>query len=310
MAEKPIPAKALKNPIAVTRQRSLQPLHRALSATSDRWIGVIAFLFAVKIGVIDFLIGPRVALTLLYLAPLAFATWYASRRTGAFIAVVSVLPMIAAGIREGTIVVQPVLLLWDSASQLATMLFVALLLERLREALHAQTALATTDVLTGSLNRRAFMQRLQQAFDSSARTGQTLTLAYLDLDNFKQINDTLGHEGGDRALCLVAATLTGAIRRTDICARLGGDEFALLFPAVNQKMAPALIAKVQDALAQACVGEYASVTCSIGCTSFFVPPKDLNEAISVADRLMYKVKATGKNGVIYDAWPPADRAAS
>lgn len=108
--------------------------------------------------------------------------------------------------------------------------------------------LATTDELTGCLNRRAFTSMARQLLGVCRRTGQGVTLAYFDLDGFKHINDTYGHAQGDRALIEFVSTLRASIRDADLVGRLGGDEFAALFVGIDEASGADLIARVRDEL--------------------------------------------------------------
>lgn len=95
---------------------------------------------------------------------------------------------------------------------------------------------ADTDYLTGALNPRGFYERVQQEIGRSARTHKPFAVAYIDLDNFKVVNDTLGHSVGDELLITVVSILDNHLRKIDVVARLGGDEFAILFLRRTAKM--------------------------------------------------------------------------
>ncbi len=110
--------------------------------------------------------------------------------------------------------------------------------------------LAARDGLTGLFNRGHFDRALGAAMDSAARTGQPLSLALLDIDHFKQINDAHGHALGDRVLCEVARRLSGAMRRTDLVARYGGEEFVILLPGTDREAALGRIELLRRATAE------------------------------------------------------------
>jgi diguanylate cyclase (GGDEF)-like protein len=176
------------------------------------------------------------------------------------------------------------------------------LLDSLHQQIELAHELARTDGLTGLFNRRAFLEHLQYRLDLAARSGKPITVAYIDLDDFKRINDWRGHQEGDRVLKLISRTLTMSIRRTDIIARLGGDEFALLMDGANRSSAEHFIAKLRIALDESFVGEPYIVTCSIGCMTFQMPPNNADIALAAADRLMYRVKRQGKNAVFFSVF--------
>jgi diguanylate cyclase (GGDEF)-like protein len=177
------------------------------------------------------------------------------------------------------------------------------LLDMLRERLHLEQQLARTDALTGILNSRAFLEHMGYIIALAQRDGTPLTLAYIDLDDFKRINDTRGHSEGDRVLQIVGTTLRESIRRTDAVARLGGDEFALLLPVTDEEAARTLIGKLKLRLIEALARRPVPVACSIGAVTFRQPPASPDDAIRMADIIMYKAKAQGKNAIVFQTVP-------
>ena len=157
---------------------------------------------------------------------------------------------------------------------------------------------AQFDSLTGLPNRTLFRDRLSQAMTRAERGGSQLALMLLDLDRFKEINDTLGHRAGDRLLQAVAERLTGALRTVDTVARLGGDEFTVIFEDAESVAAVTLVAeKVVGALARPFPlddQEY-FLTVSVGITMYPSNPGDIETLIMNADVAMYDAKDRGKN---------------
>ena len=111
--------------------------------------------------------------------------------------------------------------------------------------------LARTDFLTGASNARAFYDQAQMEMSRLQRSGQPLSIAYIDLDNFKKVNDTRGHNEGDRVLKTVVETLKQTLRGGDFIARLGGDEFAVLLPSTNDEQSRALMKRLHAILLKA-----------------------------------------------------------
>ncbi len=290
-------------------ERPFGPVNRALRTLSRAQVFGVALLAIVIIGIPDYLIGFEVSLSVFYLVPVGIATWYAGRNAGLTIAALSMLAALGADIGAGHHAIQPGLMAWNGLLHLGFMLVVAYLLDSLRAHVEIEQELARSDPLTGIFNRRAFLEQLQFRLDLAARDGKPITLAYIDLDDFKRINDRSGHEGGDRVLRLVAGTVAASIRRTDIVARLGGDEFALLITGADPTGAESLVEKVLVALRQAFDGGRDRVTCSIGCVTFPVAPRDADSAIRAADALMYRVKNQGKNAVMFEVFQPQEAGA-
>jgi diguanylate cyclase (GGDEF)-like protein len=158
--------------------------------------------------------------------------------------------------------------------------------------------LAYHDGLTGLPNRSMFSKLLSQSISEAHRYGRHLAVAFLDLDRFKQINDTLGHEAGDQLLQEVATRLKGCVRESDTVARLGGDEFVVLLPQMEDEKHAALVAqKILAAAAKpfTLVGQEFRVTASIGISTYPQDGLDEQTLTKNADIAMYQAKAEGRN---------------
>jgi diguanylate cyclase (GGDEF)-like protein len=165
---------------------------------------------------------------------------------------------------------------------------------------HAQRVeyLAYHDGLTGLPNRSMFSKVLNQSINEAQRYERKLAVAFLDLDRFKQINDTLGHEAGDQLLKEVAVRLKGCVRSSDTVARLGGDEFVVLLPELEDEKYAAIVAqKILAAVARpfGLMGQEFRVTASIGICSYPQDGLDEQTLTKNADIAMYQAKAEGKN---------------
>lgn len=160
--------------------------------------------------------------------------------------------------------------------------------------------LADHDVLTGLANRRRFDNELQRHLDWCRRHGPTGALLLLDLDNFKQVNDSLGHNAGDQLLVTIAGLLRRSIRETDVVARLGGDEFAVLITDggqdVAQRVAELVVERVRDH-ATTLDGVGRRVTASVGAVTFQAASEHSADVLALADMTMYDAKEAGRNQV-------------
>ena len=157
---------------------------------------------------------------------------------------------------------------------------------------------AATDDLTSLPNRRLFMHRVGEAIDGAKLTGGTLSVLMLDLDNFKELNDTLGHDAGDALLRLIGPRVKGALRATDTVARLGGDEFALLLqPEPDQAGVARVAGKVLGSLSEPFViqGIALRLTASLGIAAYPAHAQDAGELMKSADIAMYQAK-TARSG--------------
>ncbi|WP_338759152.1 EAL domain-containing protein [Massilia sp. METH4] len=159
--------------------------------------------------------------------------------------------------------------------------------------------LAHHDSLTGLPNRLLFNDRLQHALDRAQRSQEQLALLFIDLDRFKNVNDTLGHHIGDELLKQVAVVLSERLRDGDTLARLGGDEFVVLLEDTSGEYAATLVAEKLVAIFEQpflVAGHELFVTCSIGISMYPHDGADLNVLIRNADVAMYQAKARGRNG--------------
>ena len=133
-----------------------------------------------------------------------------------------------------------------------------------------------------------------------------MTLAYVDLDNFKWLNDKLGHSAGDEALCDLVRTIHHNIRATDLLARLGGDEFALLLPECSELDARGILERIQERFSQEMVRKKWPVTMSVGAMTFPDPVRDVDAMVRRVDELMYQANKAGKNRILHHVLHDAD----
>jgi diguanylate cyclase (GGDEF)-like protein len=235
----------------------------------------------------------------------AWAT--ASTGYGLIVAVTSCLatPVDAAftGFRPDSLLVA----LWNGLMRLAVFCIVLYLMQEARVLtvrLHEQ---AMTDELTGLANRRAFREVAAREIERSRRFAHELSLAYIDIDDFKGTNDRLGHDAGDRMLIALASLALATARSVDTVARLGGDEFVIIMPETGADAALPLVTRLREAFPRvARVGD-ATTTCSIGLASFAHTPDSVDQLLTAADALMYEAKAAGRDTVrhaVVQADPP------
>lgn len=189
--------------------------------------------------------------------------------------------------------------IWMVVSRPVITMLAVQLVSQLKTALDHEKEIARRDPLTGVNNRFAFEERASRALRRAKRRRQPLTVAFIDCDNFKEVNDKFGHEAGDELLKVIGQTLLKSVRPTDLVARLGGDEFAVIFNGASGSTAHVAVRRLKQVLNEEIHARGFDVTLSIGVATFNTVPEGLKDLIRVADRLQYSAKKTGKNAIIY-----------
>jgi diguanylate cyclase (GGDEF)-like protein len=225
-----------------------------------------------------------------YLVPVSFFSWFLGKRIGFGVAVASVIIGFFIKLRE----IPGSIGYWDALIRLALYICSTLMIAQLKKLYEHERHLSRIDPLTRIENRRAFFESAAREQSSSERQGLPLSIAYVDVDGFKQINDRFGHTTGDRILATTAAAIGKALRPTDIVARFGGDEFAILLPATEKEAADRILSRVRDQLDRAMTKRGWAVTFSIGIVSFSPPLSSVREMLRAADEAMYAIKKSRK----------------
>jgi diguanylate cyclase (GGDEF)-like protein len=268
----------------------------------DGWRGLLVavggFALVAVIAFIDYLTGPELSFAIFYLVPIALGAWWGGFSQGILISMACALSWQFVEIAEGS-TVAPAIQLWNGTARFGIFVITSSLLSRLRVSLFLEKKLARSDPLTGAANGRTFYDTVSHSVERALRHDQPLTLAYLDLDNFKWLNDKLGHAAGDEALCILVRTIQDDIRVTDLLARLGGDEFALLLPECGEMDARFTLDRIQERFREEMTQRKWPVTISIGATTFPQPTRDVDAMVRRVDEQMYQAKKAGKDRIIY-----------
>lgn len=271
-----------------------------LLAKIDRWpavlVHVVAAVLTAAVGALDVATGTELSFSIFYLAPVSLVAWRLGGRAGSAWAGVAAVVWLAVDVSPGGLPGRAVDY-WNAGVRLGFFLVVTATLARIRSRWQSERTLAGMDHLTGVLNGRAFREIIDMERSRALRYNRPFTLAYMDVDDFKRINDERGHSAGDDALQLVAATIKENIRSMDSVARLGGDEFGLLLPETGTESAEVALRKIQGRLTEAAAEAGLNLTFSIGALVCVGPPDSVDQLIRKADALMYAVKRGGRNGL-------------
>lgn len=279
----------------------LRRVNAFFSSRSARKVCSLAVVLLLLVATIDHVTGFELSFSVFYLIPTSIATWYGGRRMGYAISLLSAATWMAVETTSGQPYSQNWILVWNTAVRLAFFSLVAYLLGELKSQLQRQRDLATTDNLTGLLNRAGFFEHATVVVNTASRYGHGIAVAFIDLNGFKSINDNMGHAQGDRALVSIGGVLGRASRKSDVIARFGGDEFVVLLPDADLRGAKAYFAKLQVEL-QREIHEHGwtGLGSSIGAVVFRTAPGDIDNALRRADDLMYRVKQSGRTGTIVE----------
>lgn len=249
------------------------------------------------IAVLDYQTGYYLGLSVFYVVPIMLITMVRGRGVGFLTAAAcaTLWAMVRIATRDPRIPIS--IPIWNAVIRTSFFVIIVLTLDSwMRERIFARR-----DALTGLANRAAFFEAVEQEMERSRRYHRPFTVAYLDGDRFKQINDTLGHRAGDAALQTLAQILRESVRKMDVVARLGGDEFAILMPETSADPVGAIFLRIQRTIAKAMREREWPLSVSVGIATFMTPPDSVDEVIEQADALMYSVKENPRSARVKQA---------
>ncbi len=272
-----------------------------------RYPVIVGIPIVLMIGWLDYISGPEIGLSLLYLVPIAIVAWFASAEQAVICAILGGVCWLTADYlwqRELSST-----LLWNNFTLVLIQVVVAYLVNRFRKdrdnlqvlnlelerAFKREAEIARTDVLTALPNSRAFMETLVREVSRAQREKHGLCMLFLDVDDFKSINDHYGHAEGDAVLTKIGKLISEVVRAGDVVARMGGDEFGVLLWHIPRDEAMNIATRLRNRVAQFST-EYpkARLGVSVGIAWFDDPPDDPDEILRAADREMYEEKSARK----------------
>ncbi len=257
---------------------------------------------------LDWKAGEELSLYVFYSVPIFVSCWYIGPKWAIFVSLMSAAAWSVTDYHSHPSLYR-VLVYWNGLIRAGFFVCIAWILTALKRSYESEKKSGHIDFLTGLANRRAFFEYGEREINRCRRTGFPLTLALMDLDQFKAVNDRLGHLVGDDLLRTVATVLKSKTRKTDIVARLGGDEFAVLLTDAGEPVAFRILEKLQLDLCKTVAERNWDVTLSIGMVTYSTPPGSLDSALLESDRLMYRAKNQGRNQILhkmFGSMNPAD----
>lgn len=254
------------------------------------------------LGLIDTLTGNEITFSLFYLVPIVLVTWSVNQTAGLVLSLLSALTLLAAEIAAGRTYSHSSIYFWNTLLRTIFFVVVTFLVAEVQRSRREERLAARTDFVSGAVNRRYFDALLQMEIDRIRRYPHPITLVYIDIDNFKLVNDLFGHKIGDEVLRCIAGELKSQLRSTDTIARVGGDEFALLLPSTHPEQARVVLEKVRKHLREEMQRRNFPVTFSMGAVTCLAPPLSAEQIVNLADELMYEVKNSTKDDVHFLTW--------
>lgn len=274
----------------------------SLETIGRGWLIVIAIGIVAILGIIDYLTGFELSFSFFYLIPVAITAWTFGRNMGLVFSVLSAIVWFTSNLLSGQNLSSPFIGVWNTMIRFGFYAVVTTLLAELRHALEEERILASTDPLTGALNRRSFSTIAEKKMIQAEVNRHPYTFVYIDLDNFKSINDSLGHAAGDMVLKTVVDTIQAQIRSSDLLTRLGGDEFAILLTDIDQEHAEIIVQRLQSSLLEKMAVNEWEITFSTGVLTVLSIPESVDKLVNLTDSLMYDVKSRGKNAIKYSVF--------
>ncbi|HUO45096.1 MAG TPA: GGDEF domain-containing protein [Burkholderiales bacterium] len=261
----------------------------------ERWL-VLALMLLLTVGAVDYLTNYRFNLLLLYLFPLLVVIWFTGPWSGLLLSVVATTSWAYvdfAGRHGG----DSTLVWWNWGALQAGFALLVAGSWKLRRALDDAHFQSRRDALTELVNKAGFYQIVGAEMEVCRRYKRSLSIAYIDCDNFKAVNDRFGHHVGDELLRRIAHIMTRKLRASDLPGRLGGDEFAVMLPETSAEACRMVVEMLQQRLLQEMRQHDWPVTFSIGIATFVRIPQTIDDMIRQADKLMYMVKRTDKGAI-------------
>lgn len=263
----------------------------------QRWVCSLAWgvaaLLVVSLGWLHYRVDAEYAFSSLELLPIWGVAWVCGRKAGLALALLAALTWSVADLTSG----RTFTALWIPIVNSISYVVLVLITTSQKKNLTQTEYMATRDGLTGLFNKSSFINFGMEEVERSKRYRRSMAVIFLDLDYFKILNDTQGHQVGDDALKSASDALVSVLRSTDITARVGGDEFAVILPEISYEYTAEIGHKILAAIRQA-MHAFPPVSASVGVAWYALPTGNFGKMLKEADNLMYEIKKHNKSGVL------------
>ena len=260
---------------------------------SEAFVLIVCAVGTAVIFALDLLTGAEIRLHVLYVFPVSVVATYCARLSTAIAALFVIVILQVITFSKQAIGIPS--FITDTCVALAASILITFFARTSRSRYLAAVNQGQTDPLTSLPNRRALMAKVETEMTRQKRYGGVFSLAVLDLDGFKALNDSKGHHAGDEALRLAADILRHCTRESDLVARIGGDEFVVLMLSTQDEDCKSKFQELCATIAQRMAAAGFDITASIGCKTFREPPESTSHALQLVDEVMYEAKRRGKN---------------
>jgi diguanylate cyclase (GGDEF)-like protein len=258
---------------------------------------IFGLLLVLAIGGLDTITSYDISVSVLYLLPIILIAWYEGGAPATLISIFSAITWAESDLVSGHIYSHITIRIWNTTMVLGMFLIVAYSITTVKKLFIKEHEHADTDDLTGAANIKFFYEQARIEISRTAIDKLPLTLAYINIDNLRQVNETFGHIAGDYLLHEVAQIMRSQLRSTDIISRLGGAKFAVLMPETENENATVIIHKVQEHLLDVVKKKGWPVAFSTGVVTCDGPTYTVDKLIAIAEDLMNAARETGKNVV-------------
>jgi len=250
------------------------------------------------VGFLDYATGYEISFFIFYALPIGCAAWYGGQKQGMASALFSIVIWFIADNMTGHVYSHDLIPFWNGMIRFIFFIFTAYAVAAIKEKIKLEELNADFDALTGILNGRGFRKKAEAVLPFLKREKYFYALAFIDVDNFKQVNDTKGHAEGDRILMEVARIMKDSLRESDMVARLGGDEFIIFLPRTDMVKSKSVLQALKEKMDTVVRENGWPIGFSIG-LGVFDGGLPLETAITKADTMMYQAKKGGKNSISF-----------